>query len=271
MSQVLNKLASPHDRACAQGHFAYDAVSKIDRTHFWYVARNERIFRLFKEAASNWQDKSFLEIGSGAGNVVGYLHEQGVKDVTGCEQNEYGIRTSQSRYPQIPVFQSNLCSLKDKTTKRFDAIGIFDCLEHIDNDKEALIQARNYLNPGGKIFLTVPAHSWLWSRMDEMYGHYRRYTRKSLTKVLHEAGFRDVQATYMMAPLLPLLLVRIPITSRIPQDLTATEAAKILSDEVQLPPVLVNQILLAAVRLEHKLLGKNDLNCGGSLVAVASI
>jgi hypothetical protein len=75
----------------------------------------------------------------------------------------------------------------------------------------------------------------------------------------------------MMAPLVPLLLVRMLTTSRIPKNLSAAEAAKILSDEVQLPPALVNKILLAAVRLEHSLLGNKDLNVGGSIVAVASI
>ncbi|MBX9877942.1 MAG: class I SAM-dependent methyltransferase [Candidatus Obscuribacterales bacterium] len=270
MTQVLDKSAPDIEHAIAQGHFAYDAVSKIDRLHFWYVARNERIFRLFKESFPDWQNKSFLEIGSGACNVLGYLYEHGVKDATGCEQNKYGIKKSKERYPQIPVYPCDLLSLKDKTSKRFDAIGLFDCVEHIDDDKEALIQVREYLNPGGKIFITVPAHSWLWSRMDEMYGHYRRYTRESLTDVLIEAGFKNPQVTYFFAPLLPLLLLRMLMTSGIPQNLTATEAAQILSDEVKLPPMLLNQILLVAVRLEHNLLQDHDLNFGGSIVAVAS-
>ncbi len=271
MTQVLDKSAPPIEHAIAQGHFAYDAVSKIDRLHFWYVARNERIFRLFKESFPDWQNKSFLEIGSGACNVLGYLYEHGVKDATGCEQNKYGIKKSKERYPQIPVYPCDLLSLKDKTNKRFDAIGLFDCVEHIDDDKEALMQVREYLNPGGKIFLTVPAHNWLWSRMDEMYGHYRRYTRESLTDVLVAAGFKNPQVTYFFAPLLPLLLLRMLMTAGIPQNLTATEAAQILSDEVKLPPMLLNQILLVTARLEHSILKDHDLNFGGSIVAVASI
>lgn len=271
MTPVLDKAAPNIEHAIAQGHFAYDAVSRIDRLHFWYVARNERIFRLFKESFADWQNKSFLEIGSGASNVLGYLYEHGVKDATGCEQNKYGIKKSKERYPNIPVFPCDLLSLKEKTNKRFDAIGLFDCLEHIQNDREALIKVREYLNPGGKIFLTVPAHSWLWSRMDEMYGHHRRYTRETLTKALLEAGFKNARVTYFFAPLLPLLLVRILMTAAIPRDLTATEAAQILSDEVKLPPMLINQILLTVVRLEQTILGTHDLNFGGSLLAVASI
>lgn len=271
MSQVLDKLAVTKEHASAQGHFAYDAVSLVDRAHFWYVARNERIFGLFKDSFSDFQNKSFLEIGCGAGNVIGYLYEHGVKDVSGCEQNAYGTVCMKKRYPEIPVFQSDLLGLKQQTEKRFDAIGLFDCLEHIDDDKQALEQVRSYLKPGGKIFLTMPAHSWLWSRMDEMYGHYRRYTRKSLTKVLAEAGYHNIKVTYMMAPLLPLLLLRIAISAQIPKNLSPAEAAKILSEEVTLPPMLINQILLAVVRMEHKLLGNSDLNFGGSLVCVASV
>ena len=67
-------------------------------------------------------------------------------------------------------------------------------LEHIEDDVAALKQWRAAMKPGAPLFIYVPAFQHLYSPMDRLVGHYRRYTRASLCKALEAAGFR-VQAS----------------------------------------------------------------------------
>lgn len=64
--------------------------------------------------------------------------------------------------------------------KPFDLIGLFDVLEHLPDDVKALKEIRKALKPGGKLILTVPASMKLWSYVDEVAGHYIRYSSKTL-------------------------------------------------------------------------------------------
>jgi hypothetical protein len=89
------------------------------------------------------------------------------------------------------------------------AIGLFDVLEHIENDRAYLQSLTPYLKGGGRIYLTTPAFQWLWSSNDVRSGHYRRYTLQALRDVLGAAGLRVEYATYIFWCLpLPLLLFR---------------------------------------------------------------
>jgi hypothetical protein len=64
-----------------------------------------------------------------------------------------------------------------------------NCLEHIQDDLGALRIIHESLAPGGRIVLYVPALPMLFSKMDQHVGHYRRYTRKSLSTALLDSGF----------------------------------------------------------------------------------
>ena len=53
------------------------------------------------------------------------------------------------------------------------------------------------LMPGGVIVLIVPALPALYGPIDRNLGHYRRYSRASLSAVAHEAGLRIRKMHYM--------------------------------------------------------------------------
>ena len=69
-----------------------------------------------------------------------------------------------------------------------DGLYSFNVLEHIENDVNALKTWVARLRPGGRVFLYVPAFSFLFGPMDRKVGHYRRYTRRSLSRLLLDAG-----------------------------------------------------------------------------------
>jgi SAM-dependent methyltransferase len=72
---------------------------------------------------------------------------------------------------------------------RFDAVLAFEVLEHIADDRSVLATWAEWLRPAGRLLMSVPAHAKLWTALDEWAGHYRRYERTGLTRLLGEEGF----------------------------------------------------------------------------------
>lgn len=67
---------------------------------------------------------------------------------------------------------------------RFDAIVYIDVLEHIENDMDELSKAAGLLKEAGHLIILSPAHQWLYTPFDKEIGHYRRYSKKSLLRVI---------------------------------------------------------------------------------------
>src|SRR5262249_29380434 len=87
------------------------------------------------------------------------------------------------------------------------ALGRYQCqsafstnvFEHVVEDREALRNVRAALVPGAHLCLIVPAHPRLYGYMDSQAGHFRRYTRRSLTQTLTEAGWQVHRTFYINA------------------------------------------------------------------------
>jgi len=67
--------------------------------------------------------------------------------------------------------------------ERFDTILFIDVLEHIKDDREELLQASTLLKRQGVIVVLSPAQPWLFSELDRGVGHFRRYTKKTLSAI----------------------------------------------------------------------------------------
>lgn len=87
---------------------------------------------------------------------------------------------------------SSLCEVRTgvladlPATPDWDSILYIDVLEHIEDDVSEMREAVARLAPGGTIVIVSPAHSWLFSEFDEAIGHFRRYTRDTLSAVIPE-------------------------------------------------------------------------------------
>ncbi len=106
----------------------------------------------------------------------------------------------------IEIDSLNIKYLKKRNFKFFknfeeivepiDLIFSSNVLEHIQNDLEILKIMRMKLKDNGKLFLYVPANMILWTKLDDIVGHYRRYDRDSLKKLCKNAGFRVEKIYY---------------------------------------------------------------------------
>ncbi len=79
----------------------------------------------------------------------------------------------------------------------YDCAVLVNVLEHIADDAAALRELFRVLKPGGALLLFVPALPFLFSRLDSVYGHFRRYRRAALVRLVADAGFEVREARYL--------------------------------------------------------------------------
>ena len=90
-------------------------------------------------------------------------------------------------------------SIPDAITKQsFDYAICLDVLEHVEDDKKALMNIRNIMMLTGtrKLFLRVPALQCIYGTNDEAIGHFRRYSKEHLKKLLSECSFNIEKLRY---------------------------------------------------------------------------
>ena len=149
--------------------------------------------------------RSIWEVGSGTGIVARELALAGCT-VVAVEPSISGAAAAARG--GIPSIASSLESL-NLPTRSLSTIGLFDVIEHLKEPQELLAECHRVIKPGGCLFLTVPALPKLWSYSDEVLGHYRRYTRNSLSREVEDSGFVVRDCSYRLWSLvLPVAIVR---------------------------------------------------------------
>jgi SAM-dependent methyltransferase len=181
-----------------------DTYFAIEDSSFWFRHRNACILeaaRLFPPPGT------VFDIGGGNGFVARALQDAGW-DVVLVEPGPMGAANAVRR----GVRQVVRAAFGDAGFKAcaIPAMGLFDVLEHIEDQHEFLASLEGCLIPGGRLYITVPASGWLWSREDLHAGHFRRYGLADLSRVLENAGLAVEFATHFFGFLpLPELLLRV--------------------------------------------------------------
>ena len=155
----------------------------LEENSFWFRHRNKVIIKAIKKYADGMH---FFDIGGGNGYVAKGVQENN-QDVTLVEPGIQGAQVAKKR-----GIKSVLCSTLDDAgfkPSSMETAGMFDVVEHVENDIDFLENIHGYLKESSRVFITVPAYNFLWSKEDVDAGHYRRYTLKSLKKVVTKAGF----------------------------------------------------------------------------------
>ena len=202
-----------------------------------------------------------LEVGCGDGNVLRFLERTGGGNpIVGMDFFGEGLDFARQR---------TTCSLirgdlrKPPFEHPFHLIGMFDVLEHLPDDVEALEHLRETLESDGMLMLTVPAGPTLWSVFDEASGHFRRYTNATLRRTAEQAGYRVMRMTPFMASIYPLVRLKRRVTRG--QTVSAEQA---VAGELKIVPVL-NGLLYGMLSAEAKWVAAGHaLPFGSSLLAI---
>jgi len=250
--------------ALARGGAGYDAVhyatlAQLEASNFWFRARNQIIVDALRRHLPGLG--SFLEIGCGTGFVLSGIRAAfPAADLTGTEVFTEGLAHAAPRLPGVRLVQMDARDIP--AAGSFDAIGAFDVVEHIEDDRLVLAEAHRALAPGGLLVLTVPQHAWLWSEQDDIAHHVRRYSRADLLDKTRAAGFEIVQASSFVTLLLPLMML-----SRLRK--LDPGAASDPYRELRIAPWM-NRLLFLGMQVDRAALRlRLPLPMGGSLLLVA--
>ena len=183
---------------------ASDFCFALEDSSFWFRHRN----RVIIEAVRSWPPPHgpIFDIGAGNGYVAKGLEEAGFSTLV-IEPRHTGAANACRR-----GLQNVICSTVEAAGFRrhvIGAAGLFDVLEHLEDDHLFLTSLRRLMRAGARIYITVPAFRSLWSAEDNYAGHFRRYTTKCLQRVLERAGFMVEYTSYFFwFLLLPALILR---------------------------------------------------------------
>lgn len=169
---------------------------------WWYEVRNRIIEDTLRRHAPFG---AIWDVGSGTGAVARYLRDAG-REVVAVEPGDGGALVSARG--GVTSIQSDLQSL-GLPSDSLHVVGMFDVLEHLDDRPAVLAEIRRVLCADGRLILTLPALTMLWSDHDDSGGHHIRYSRRVIRRELREAGFVVERAGYcFLSAVLPLLLIR---------------------------------------------------------------
>lgn len=154
-----------------------------------------------------WCQGKLLEIGSGVGNLSQFFlaKEQFIHltDLRAgyCAQLEeqFGEHPHCLGVSQVDLVAPDFETRYADLLGQFDSVFALNVVEHIEDDLLALANARLLLRQGGRLVILVPAYQWLYTKIDQGLGHYRRYTVPTLSQAMTQAGLTVVHQQYFNA------------------------------------------------------------------------
>jgi SAM-dependent methyltransferase len=234
---------------------AYAAVhAEEDRAHWWFLGRRAVILAEMARRLPAGGSR-LAELGCGSGGMLEAIGRFGA--AVGIETDPALRAHALAR--GLDVRAGSLPEAIPLEAGAWDAVCLFDVLEHVDDEAGALAACRRLLGPRGRLFVTVPAYRWLWSRHDELLGHRRRYTARRLRGAVEAAGLAVERLTYFNTLLAPAVMaVRL-----------ARAALRRPGHDLDRPAAPVNRALAACFAAEARLLRWMSPPFGISLLLVA--
>lgn len=232
----------------------YSRMAEQELTHWWFAGRREIIAALIAREARLPPAARILEAGCGTGGNLAMLGRLG--RLEGFEFDPEARRLAETH--GFPVGFGALPDQVAEPDNAYDLVGLFDVLEHIEDDVGSLRTLGRKLNPAGTLLVTVPAMPWLWSSHDETHHHFRRYTRASLTSTIRAAGLEPAKVGYFNTLLFPLAVAQ--------RGLDRMTGATTPTDLMPSPPL--NRVLGSIFRTERHWTGRIPMPFGLSLFAV---
>jgi SAM-dependent methyltransferase len=172
-----------------------EAMSFAKNYHKWLIDEFKPYF-----------GQSVAEVGAGTGNFSELLMQH-IKHLVAFEPSETMYPLLKERFsenPGVKTINSIFASECSKFEGCLDSIIYINVLEHIENDKQELSCVYKTLRHGGHALIFVPALSFLYSDHDKNMGHFRRYHKKDLVKLVQHIGFNIRKAKYFdLAGIIP--------------------------------------------------------------------
>ena len=232
---------------------------QVEQEHWWYAGMESITRHILEKKQISTGEKTILDAGCGTGGAMrAYLGRYG--RVIGCDISRialgYCLKRNITTIAQASVTQLPFAS------RQFEMVTSFDVLyeQGVENDHIALKEFWRVLQPGGYLFLRLPAYDWLRGQHDQRIQTARRYTRSGLKKLLTEAGFSIILLSYANAFLFPLALIKRLLEHILPETQQKSD--------LETTPRWLNPTLKYILACESGLITRSGLPFGLSVLAL---
>jgi SAM-dependent methyltransferase len=229
--------------------------------HFWFSWRVRVLSQLIMDRSLPVQEPlRVLEVGCGRGVLRTQIESVTRWKVDGVDVSADALQKADPGRGRTLLY--NVQEHLPEFHEAYEAMVLFDVLEHIEEPESFLTAAAWHLKPGGWVILNVPALKALYSRYDKVVGHFRRYDPQAIRQLLKSQTpeLEEIEIRYWGFSLLPVAWLRKILLERVRAD-------KVVETGFRPPSRWINQLFRAAMFLETICLNRPPL--GTSLMVLA--
>lgn len=175
------------------GEDTLDVISNADRFNRWMY-----------ETIKPYCKGKVLEIGSGIGNISDYFMTDSFPIMLTDIRTGYCDKLASLFRDNSSFLGTKVMDLTDEEfdTKfndqfnTYDTVFALNVVEHIHDDNLAIRNCRKLLKDNGHLVILVPSYKGLYNKFDKELGHYRRYTKSTLSELFSENNFKILHKQY---------------------------------------------------------------------------
>ncbi|MGE4157759.1 MAG: class I SAM-dependent methyltransferase [Planctomycetota bacterium] len=140
-----------------------------------------------------------LELGCGIGSMVPYFLTR--KAFLGADNDPRFVAYCEEQYKDhlnCRFFHGDLAKRELALPEGavFDTILSLNVIEHLEDDVGALEYMASLVPDGGNLVLLLPAHPSIHGHLDDVVGHFRRYSKEDLLAKIGRVGLRTASCFY---------------------------------------------------------------------------
>lgn len=180
-----------------QAFFENDKYVHLKNYLYNYRLRKRAVERVMRE-----EEKDLvLEIGSGISPVLTSWERIVYTDLSASALDILKKLHGKGQYVVADAmnlpFQEN----------NFSHVIASEVLEHLSDDRKALMEMARVTKPGGILVVTFPHRHFYFAHDDRFVSHYRRYELSEMISRMEEAGFSPVCVQKVLGPLEKLTML----------------------------------------------------------------
>lgn len=156
------------------------------------LARAPRFNGWMAETIKPYCGQRVLEIGSGVGSLTRRLIPR--TKYVASDINPLYLQTLANLGADRPYMETAYCDVTDLSSfpsidTEYDTVICLNVIEHVKDDRTALLNINRVLSPSGRAIILVPQGMRNLGTLDQALGHRRRYTRQTLVELAGDCGF----------------------------------------------------------------------------------